>query len=174
MIVVESSLKNIFATLPAEVENGKEFKPVYDFGNQKELLCFINSQNKLGATKYPLIWLETPVSMTGKPNQKEVNLTLVLATLSKYELSNTQRLETTFKNTLFPLLENVLKALKRSGKTRIKDEGNIKTTNYFNYGVKDLRQKNESQVSNDIWDAIKLECKIEITANCGCDIKINY
>lgn len=174
MIVVESSLKNIFATLPSQLSNGQEFKPVYDFGNQKELLRFIKSQNKVGVSKYPLIWLETPVSLTGKADRKETRLTLVLATLSKQELSNDQRLETTFKNTLFPLLENVMKALQRSGKTRIKDLENVKTTNFFNYGVKDLGQKNEGQVSSDIWDAIKFECTIEITAHCGCDTKINY
>lgn len=172
-MTIEELLKNIFATLPIITINGKDSKPNFDFGSHEDLLKYIDHKNKQGVAKYPLVWLETPVSFKGD-TQGEIALKLVLATVSNSELSNTERLQVTFKTTLDPLLVNVKKALQRSGATRITDKKNNVRTNHFNYGVKELGSKKEKQATVDIWDAIKFECKVIVNEMCDCDFNINY
>ena len=163
MIIVERRLQELFDTLPPIIDdNGKEFKPTFNFGTHEDLLRFLNHKKKQSVAFYPVIWLETPFTMTGFEHRKSFDLKLVFAQLSNYELSNKQRLQITFEKTLEPLYQNVLKALKESGFTRIIDNENNKSTNYYNYSV--VEKGKDKQFASDIWDAIKFECELQIDA----------
>ena len=170
MIIVEERLKELFATLP-DITVGQSSYPVsFDFGSHKDLLRFMNSERKFkGGVQYPLIWLETPFDRDIKRNGN-VNisgLTLILATLSNSQQSNTERLENTFKPTLIPLSQLVLESLRKGGFTQIINDGQRKETNFYNYGV----DENENQTT-DIWDVIKIE--LDIIMDNRCLRCINY
>ena len=170
MILVEERLKELFATLPIITVDNSDYKPQFDFGTHEDLLRYLNHKAKEGGKVYPLIWLETPIVKKGKENRINIDLKLVLATLTTAELSNTERLEITFKPNLVPLYNNILKALRKSGFTRIIDADKNKRTDFYNYGVKD--KKEQRNIATDIWDAIKFECELELT-NCK-QKNINY
>ncbi len=166
MIVVEERLKELFATLPTISVNGTDYKPIYDFGSHKHLLRFLASKRKEGGNIYPLIWLQTPIKQSGDDSPVLVDLKLILATLTTANLSNTERLEITFKPTLFPLLENVKKSLRVSGFSRIMNPDKNSETKHYDY-----EDKGENKVT-DIWDAIKFECEVRFT---DCEQKVfNY
>lgn len=171
MIIIEEKLAPLFKTLPPITSKGKEFKVLYKFGTKEDLLKYLNKNAKDGGKQYPLIWLETPIVATGNSYRVKSSLKFIIATLNvKSEMDNSQRLEITFKRTLYPLLENVIKAFKKSGFTRMIEEEKNKRTNYFNYGFK---EKNENSSIKDIWDAIKFECELEFK-NCEQKQNINY
>ena len=164
MIIVEERLKELFATLPEITVGQNSYAVSFDFGSHKDLLRFMNSERKFkGGVSYPLIWLETPIArdVMRNGNINLSGLTLVLATLSNSQQSNTERLENTFKPTLIPLQELVLKSLKSSGFTQIINDGQRTETNFYNYGV----DESESQTT-DIWDVIKIELDIMMDSKC--------
>ena len=164
MIIVEERLKELFATLP-DITVGQNSYPVsFDFGSHKDLLRFMNSKRKFeGGVQYPLIWLETPferdIMRNGQVNLS--GLTLILATLSNSQQSNSARLENTFKPTLIPLSKLVLESLRKGGFTQIINDGQRKETNFYNYGV----NEEESQTT-DIWDVIKIELDVIMDSKC--------
>lgn len=169
MIIVEDRLKELFATLPPIIgDNTMSYLPVYDFGTQEDLIRLLNDFNKQAVKKYPMIWLETPVKQVGESSPVFVDLKLILATQSNSQLSNRERLEETFKKTLFPLLENVKKSFRMSGFTRtMNPEKNIETK-YYNFT--DIETKIGR--GTDIWDAIKFESEVRFT---DCQLRnINY
>ena len=158
MIVVEKRLGEIFETLPPIVSNDVEFYPYYDFGTEKDLNIFLKERRQQDESYYPIIWLETPIDVFG---EKRVNfdLKLILAErTSTPHPSNSERVDEFFIKTLNPLFNNVIKGLRTSGFTKI--TGEIKRTNYFNY-----------LQNTDVWDAIKLESKLEMT---NCNLKKIY
>jgi len=164
MIIVEERLKELFNTLP-DITVGQNSYPVsFDFGSHKDLLRYMNSEQKFqGGVSYPLIWLETPFDREVKRNG-EVNisgLTLILATLSDSEQSNSTRLEVAFKTTLIPLSELVLEALRKSGFTQIINDGQRTETNFYNYGVDETEHQ-----TTDIWDVIKIELDLIMDSKC--------
>ena len=79
-----------------------------------------------------------------------------MATLSNATMSNRERLVTTFEPTLYPLLNNVKKALGHSGFTRLLEAEKDVLTNFFKYGF------NGQNEVTDIWDAVKFECTLEM------------
>ena len=164
MIIVEDRLKELFATLP-DITVGQNSYPVsFDDGSHKDLLRFMNSERKFkGGVEYPLIWLETPFEEDEARNGEITlsGLTLILSTLSNAQMSNSERREVTFKPTLIPLSKLVLKSLRNSGFTQIINDGNIKRTKFYNYGV----DETESQTT-DIWDVIKIELDIIMDSKC--------
>jgi hypothetical protein len=165
MIVIESRLESLFATLPLITVQGSDYQPAYNFGSHADLLIYLNNKRKEGGKVYPLIWLETPIEDTGKNNRVTTPLKLILATLSTTQLSNKERLILSFDTTLIPLYDNIYKALRMSGFTTILSPEDNKRTKYYNYGV-------EKTEATDIWDVIKFECKVEFT-DCEQEV-INY
>lgn len=167
MIIVEETLKDLFATLPTIEVDGSTYPINFDFGNHPDLLRYLDSKRKEGGKIYPLIWLETPLIKIGKDNRPLVrDLKLILATLSKSTLSNTERLEVTFKPTLIPLHDNVLKALAQSGSTELRNKDNKKTSFHYNY-----TEDNET-FADQFWDVIVLKHDVQFN---NCPLKtINY
>lgn len=155
MILAEDRLKELFNTLP-ELQGSEEmFKPSYGFGSRSECIRFLDS--KKGLKHYPLVWLETPFETEGPDHRIDFRMRLILAELSNSEMSNEERLEITFKPMLLPLYDNVIKALDKSGFTKILNRDKMKRTNHFNFGL------NDEAAVTEIWDAIKFECTVQMT-----------
>ncbi|WP_407277362.1 hypothetical protein R5O20_02700 [Tenacibaculum maritimum] len=170
-IIAEERFIELFNTLPVMNISNSEYKPQYDFGSEEDLLKYLNQKHKEGGKVYPLIWLETPIVLEGDKRKKSV-FKFVLATLSNSELSNKGRLEVTIKPTLVPLKNNMLKAFKQSGFTRVLNRDRKKQSIHYNFGTKDIKSKKQESQASDIWDAIKFEVELEITGNRVK--KINY
>jgi hypothetical protein len=157
MIVVENSLKDLFAQLPTI--NG--FKPKFNWGSQDTLNLYL-SQLKT-TNKYPLIWLvETPENGNFATQAVEKSLKLIIAKQSVH-VTNTNPIiwDTEFKDVLNPLLENVLKALDRSTITEIKDS-KYKIQRISNYS--EDNGKNAKTIDN--WNVIVLEVDVYFKDNC--------
>lgn len=170
MIIVEERLKEMFSKLPTISVDNKNYPVSFDFGSHKDLLRFFNSEQKFqGGVSYPLIWLETPIEKTVfRNNYVELSgLTLILATLSNAEKSNSERLEVTFKPTLIPLLDLVMETFKKSGFTQVINSGQRKETFFYNYGVDE-----EEHITTDIWDVIRIE--LDVIMDNKCLRCINY
>lgn len=158
MIIAESRLGDIFATLPEVADlDANLFKPRYDFGSEEDLLVFINDNRDAKVNTYPLIWVQTPLRVKGQMPRLSVKLNLIMATCSSSDLPNTERLRVSFTPLLIPVYENVIKAFNRSGFTKLMNRENEVRTHFYNYGVQGKSQ------GTDIWDALKLECEIEMS-----------
>jgi len=198
MIIVEELFNQIFDTLPIMDIGGKSLKPKFDFGTKEDLLIFINDYADNKITPYPLLWLETPITKTGKEkcfeskveiwletpitktgkekcfeSKVEIDFKLIIATITTANKTNLERIDITFKSTLIPLYENVIKAIRQSGRTKFINENNNQRTDYYNYGLKELSTEKDSLTSTAIWDAIKLDCKLQLI-DSNCEIKIIY
>ena len=164
MIIVEEALKDLFATLPTVDVAGSSYAVNFDFGSHEDLLLYLRQKALEQANVYPLIWLETPIEKKGD-SKVEIDLRLIIATLTNSEISNVERLDITFKPIIIPVLKNVIKALEQSGFTEILNPESKSITNFFNYGINE-------HVATDIWDAAKLQCKLQLTNSCKKNI--NY
>ena len=161
--MIEYQLIELFDTLPEVESNGISFKVNYDFGTEKDKNRFLESKRNEGVPFYPLIWLITPIDTIINERAGETTLTLLIATLTKGELSNRIRVEKTFVPVINPVRDDVIKALQTSGFTKITNEER-KEKAYFNY---------DDNQTTDIWDVLKIEVDIEFT-DCDLNDNINY
>lgn len=164
-IVVEEKLKELFSLIPSRSFtdiNDKEIQvkaPTYHFGDTKECNALLKSKN---LNVYPLIF-QTSTSETQSPKANSVttDIVLVLATQNKkVQLLNTQRWETSYKNILMPLVEDVFKALNESGIILWNTEFTLdKQPNYSESTAKD------ANAFIDIVDAVIFRATITIFGN---------
>jgi hypothetical protein len=163
MIVVESVLQNLFATLPPIEVIGadnsvKLFEPTFDFGNKEDLAILLKQEIKI----YPLIWLESGFTETHNTRRDEVSVELSFK-IATYGLNSTllnqQRLKGTMEQVLFPVLENVRKALERSNVVLLKGE-DWEITKYYNYGGDNIQE------TPHVWDAIRFDVSLTLNNNC--------
>jgi hypothetical protein len=156
MIVTETILRSIFSQLPPYIDgNSKSFPIRYEWGNQADLLLYLA---KIKGNKYPLVWL-----VSGSPeivNRPAHTLTrrcrFIISKESKsVQDRNPTVWDTEFVNCLNPLLENVLKALDRSGVTTIVDT--YEDFRDANYTEEDLAK------ATDFWNVIVLDINIRFT-----------
>lgn len=161
-LMVESRLKEAFATLPdietrhLERKNLITLSVKYGFGSEEELHEWLNDKRDANLFAYPLIWVQTPFTATGKKPRVNVPIRLILATLTSADFTNDERIEISFKPILNPLLSNVIKLFNRSGFTTIRNREREKRTNHFKFSV-DGENK-----STAVWDAIVFEGEIEM------------
>ncbi|WP_295677336.1 hypothetical protein [uncultured Empedobacter sp.] len=169
MIVSETILKEIFSQLPSYVDgNSKSFPIKYEWGDQSDLILFLK---QISGNKYPLVWLvngdETPNIVTHKLTRR---CRLILAKDSNHVTNRNPTVwNTEFEICLNPLLDNVLKALERSGVTKILSiENQRREANYT---------EEDSTKATDFWNVIVLDINIEFseksdgTPNCINTIK---
>ena len=137
---------------PIDVE-GIEFAPVFDYGSNEDLNKFLRLKRRGNENTYPLIWLETPYSSDFLDiNHRGYDTKLILATNSSQSTLNKDRMKTTFKLVLLPLLDALFEAIKRHGKvSRSKKYG---LTYHFNYSVSEKE-------STDIWDVLVLDIELK-------------
>lgn len=137
-----------------------EYKPQFMYGSNTDMLIFLNHKKQQGGDLYPLIWIETPMSVDYE-NEVFANadVNVIIATLTKRDLSNIQRMEITFNSVLLPVAEMALESLEsQDGIYHIEDEKTV--TKYFNYDT------NDENVSSDIWDVIRMQIKLKFNINC--------
>jgi hypothetical protein len=159
MIVFEERLGEIMDFLPSITDaNGNDFKPFFNWGTQDVL----NKYLALPKTQevYPLIWLVTGID-EGKTNNTSIirDTRLILAMHSdKQDYFNPEIYKTDFKVVLNPLLNNVVKALEKSGISEIQDL-KYKVERMPNYSVSTQGEKTKTV---DVWNAIVFDCKIRL------------
>lgn len=150
-LVIEDILSSHFDMLPPfEKEVGGvtiEFSPFFKVGDDKELLAFIKEKE---TKPYPLIWLMRPFSEDHKTTFVSCDdLSFVLAVESNTEEYDSDRLESSYKAILLPLLDNIKKIFRISASIDF-NNNNVKITKFPNYG-----EDNENEFSS-IWDALKV------------------
>ena len=164
MIVFENRLAELFDTLPLMNVNSNDYKVFFNWGTQDVLNKYLALTDI--QSRYPLIWLTNSddTYKTGTNYVRRDNVRLVLAMHSdKSDYFNPEVFNTDYEVVLNPLLDNVLKALKNSSISRMDLE--YKVQRLPNYSV------NDNNGSLDVWNAITLDCSIELTDNCLKPIK---
>jgi len=163
MIVIESRLNEIFNQLP-EIDG---FKPVYKWGDEFHLIKQLQLYSDANRSIYPLIY-QTSNGSKQDDYRKEAttSLNFVLACRNtEVDLTNEQRWEMSYKNILYPLVQNIVYSIIQSGIATFNGEYDIKE--FPNYGDGKLNE------TNDIWDALTLDCSITLNANCVKTIYFN-
>lgn len=160
MIIIEEILDTAFSQLP-EIDG---FKPIFDWGDGYELLAIMKRYAMENKSIYPLIY-KTSVGSEQANGEASFDLTMVLATLNtEVSLSNRERWAMSYKNVLYPLVNNIEAAIKQSGFFTWNGEFTIKEVP--NYG------ENKENISTDIWDALEFSISsssIKITnSNTDC------
>jgi hypothetical protein len=139
MIVSETILREIFSQLPPYKDGNSKLFPIrYEWGDQPDLILFLK---QISGNKYPLVWLVNGSQTTDRTAHSLTRkCRLIIAKDSKHiENRNPKVWDTEFENCLNPLLENVLKALERSGVTTI--VGKLKAIDFWNVIVLDITIK---------------------------------
>lgn len=168
IIKVEERLTDMFNFLP-KMKNSKdeEFKPVFKYGDNFELLKFLTTINK-GKDPYPLIWLVYPyVEMHTISKVNIQQLTFILAVQTNRSMLNDERMKVTYDKVLMPLCDNIRELFKQSNIIHISDEYKIiKFPNYSNDS-----NEGDSNQTVALWDAIKITFDCTINGNCLFPIK---
>lgn len=171
LIIVEDVFEKIFSYLPSMKfdENDVDaisFKPIFSYGDEKELIAFLKSTEGEDKTPYPLIWLVYPYvesHLKTKVELKSVKLILAVDNKIVSQL-NKERIDLNYKKILIPLCSNVVKILTKSNV--LNTEHNFKLTKFPKYSY------NEKNAATDVWDAIQIVFNTTIIDNCIKPIKI--
>jgi len=164
MIIVEERIREILAGLPVLNIDGTDFPHRFDWGSKEDLNILIKQEQRL----YPLIWLETGFSEDHNPTQGTVSVSVSfkIATSSPdTSLLNQERLAYTFKEVIFPTLDNVRKTFERSNVVQL-DGTEWEITKFYNYG-----QGTKTETTH-FWDAVKFD--VDLTINTDCISPVNY
>ena len=160
MIDFEQTIMDLFKHLPALSSRGGVYNPVFDYGTEDQMIRFLKIR-ELKQSRYPLIWMETPIRTKGKEYVTVNNFSLILATKSNPENTNEERQFVSFESLLNPLVENVLKCFDQASNTEIvSSDEDLERTKFFNYLLADGKNKYED------WDAIKLTFDLRVTKTC--------
>lgn len=158
MIVVENRIAELINLIP----NVDGLKPVFHYGEGKELNAFLIGRNKDGSNLYPLVY-QTSYRETQNIQQKTVTTRweAILATATRPELYNTQREATTYQNVLYPLFGYIDKAMRSS---------NFITSEYV-WDIEKWPNYSESKEMKehgflDVVDAMLIRCELLIDTNC--------
>lgn len=150
-------LEEVVALIEPINIDGVDYAPQFDYGSNEDLVKYIRIKRRVDGNTYPLIWLETPYSTSHHQiNWRSSETKLILATNSDQNTLNKERMLTTFKLVLLPLVEGLKKAVKRHNS--ITSEWEYDLTYHFNYGV-------ENNEKTDIWDALVLTVEFKFK-NC--------
>ena len=171
MIVVEYSIRDIIKGIPEiQINSTLLAKANFHWGDEQELNRYIQLKKE---NSYPLIWLlPSTDNYNDEGSNKETvikDCTFVIATREiRKDLFNDQRYLKTFEVVLNPLTEYLVKGLTKSNITnRIGTEFDI--FKHPNYSA-----ESEENGTIDIWDAIKLDIKVEFKNNRECLKTISY
>lgn len=162
MIVVEERLKEILDQLPlVPLSTTGLFKPVFMWGSQRDLIATLKLYNS-GQKPYPLIWLITPYKESHNEQRKVVNvsdMSLILAVPNNSQMLPVQRLETSFKQVLIPLYNNVQDLFRKANTVSLDQLYGVEK--HYNYGGADQ----ETGIT-DIWDVLKVNVEMEVNGRC--------
>lgn len=164
MIVTEHRLRDLVGLIPSiRINDSNNLKPFFGWGNKDELNRTLKEYK---SSIYPLIWLLPGKDDYNYKSEKVIkDCSFIIATLeTKEDLLNPTRYEYNFKIVLNPLTSLLIEGLRKSSITRVISD---------NIGI--FKQPNYSEIEKDgvidLWDATRIDCKIEINNNCLRDIK---
>ena len=162
MIVVEDKLKAILDQLPlVPLSTTGLFKPVFMWGSQRDLIATLKLY-KSSQKPYPLVWLITPYKETHDRLKKRVdveNMSIILAVPNNSQMLPIQRLETSFKQVLIPLFENVQDLFRKA--STVSSDQVYGIEKHYNYGGDDQKTG-----ITDIWDVLKFDINMQINDRC--------
>lgn len=172
-MIIATALGKVFEgiTIPY---NSVEQSVNYHYGDQKELLAWINLKTKAKKRKYPLIWYVLS-NFTEFDGWYETDATLVILQNTKLEWFNPTRQEESYTKIIDPIWQKVKILLSQNGYIEVM--GNMATRYSIldepNYGVdpnsKDLKTANAKgakSATTDITDARQITFRLRIKANC--------
>lgn len=156
MIVVEEKLTEIFEQLP-EIDG---FNPIYKWGNEFHLQQQLELYSKANTSPYPLIYQTSNKSVQHSfAKTCDASLKLVLACQNTdVSLTNEERWAMSYRNILYPLLNNIELAFDKCG--AIVWNGDYDMQEFPNYG------NGKDNFTLDVWDAIVVDVKIQILDEC--------
>lgn len=171
LIIVEDVFDKIFSYLPEmrfdeSDPNLPSYKVRFSYGDEKELIAFLNSTENEDLEPYPLIWLVYPNEekhLKTKVELKNVNLIVAVDNSELGQLYK-ERMELSYKNIIMPLCNNIVKLLTRANIINIKHEFNI--TKFPNYGIEN------GHIADTPWDAARIKFSCSILDTCLKPIKI--
>ena len=171
LIIVEDVFKNIFSYLPDmkfdETNVDLDYYKVrFSYGDEKELIAFLNSTENETKKPYPLIWLVYPYNEKHLKTKVELNNVKFIVAVDNSEISQlySERIELSYKTIIMPLCNNIVKVLTKANIINIKHEFNI--TKFPNYGV------NEAHIADTPWDAARITFSCDILNTCLKPIKL--
>lgn len=171
---VGEALKVVFAGKTLTV-NGNTRTVQFHYGDQKELNLWISLKDKVREQKYPLIWYVIANEEDAGNGKSKVDSQLILMNLTKREVLNTTRANTTYKEVINPLYDLVQNTLDLNLNTNLLNDGKkIPFKDQPNYGVDESNsndftsknKKNEQNITTDIVDARILKLKMIINLKC--------
>ena len=149
MLVIDDLINSI----PLMNINGIDFKVKFDFGNINNLQEFVTI-NK-GKQIYPLIYCPTDYKLSFDKDTRlySGDLTFVVATANQDKnMSNKERLKTSFNLVIKPLVKDFIDKLKYGGYVSVNGE----LFNEYNYYGYDIGKEYSDNIGlNEYWDAYK-------------------
>lgn len=159
MIEPHSILTDAFTSMPA-VANNK--KATYKWGDAMHLNKLIKLYQNNKENIYPLIYnVSNHYKITGRQQYIEYSpLSIVIATRNgNVDWHNGNRWATSYKDVLFPVVNNVIQLFKKAG--IFLWDGEFTLYEFPNYS------NNDENATTDIWDAVRLDIpNITITGTC--------
>lgn len=159
MIIFEDVIQEVVGQMPDILG----FQPNFHGGNKGEL----NRYLKLKEQPYPLIWLipgrETH-SIRGR-DKMAMECRFVFATRElEHSQLNDYRWRNSFDKVLIPLFERFVEGIQKYNRTMFtsRDISVIKRPNY---------SEADKHKTIDLWDAIQIDCTIEVNDNCQNQIR---
>lgn len=154
MNILQEKLSIAFGTLPEVGGN----KPVYRWGNQHHLIKVLELYQKADKSPYPLIYqVSNRSTHNDKRNEIDTRIELVIAVRNtKVDMLNENRWATTYKNALYPVVENIVTLFRKGNIFLFTDNQDYIIEEHPNYG---------SGIENftiDHWDAIRFEANLTI------------
>lgn len=173
-IKVEEILNNLFKTIPTyEVEGSQSDKLFFSYGEQKSLNQILTSKYRNCEKAYPLLWYKMPNTLSVSNSGTTGVFDFVLAHNTNHEYFNDQRFKLVFDRCLYPNLQLIIQAFKKSGNIQLfnlNDNNVYEYTNYPNYGSPTTFEGKDKTKQVDYWDATGFRVKLKITNNCMGEI----
>lgn len=144
--------------------NATEQSVNYHYGDQKELLAWINLKTKAKQRKYPLIWYVLN-EFTEFQGWYETDATIVILQNTKSEWFNPMRQSESYTKIIDPVWQNVYTALTSNGNIMIvgTQQDRFRLFDEPNYGVDS--DKKEAKTT-DIVDGRFVKFRLRINAQC--------
>ncbi len=164
MITFEESLGKLVQLLPDIRIGATDYSIKYNWGTQEVLNKYLitNKENS-----YPLIWLivgRDSNDINNKNISRNARIVIATRSMNKEEFNEFQ-FQTYYKEILYPVQMNLIKALRMSGISQIVNE-------VYNSEYKPNYSFNDSEGGLvDIWNAIELTIEISFVTDYQCRLK---
>jgi len=171
---VGEALKKVFEGKTLTVQN-VEMPVQFHYGDQKELNLWISLKDKVRSQKYPLIWYVIANEEDAGNGKSKVDSQLILFNLTKRDVLNTTRAQTTYKEVINPLYDLVQTTLDLNLSTNLLNDGKkIPYKDEPNFGVNESNpsdftsktKQKEQSITTDIVDARILKLRMIINLKC--------